>query len=360
MSEERTFHILVINPGSTSTKLSLFRNDREVLHQTWSHSMEDLKGFRSVAEQADFRSHFIDRFLGQKEIDVHIFDAVAARGGLLKPIESGVYSVNRRMREDLVSARFGEHASNLGALLAWAVSEKVGCPAFIADPVVVDEMEEMARLTGFPEIRRKSIFHALNQKSAAREVARMLGKPYEDCNFIVAHMGGGISVGAHRRGRVVDVNNALDGDGPFSPERAGSLPAGQLVELCFSGKYDREEIFRKVTERGGLVAHRESNNFKELKEAKDRGDNQARLIYEALVYKVSQEICKHGATLNGQVDRIILTGGMAMDNLFTRMIRKRVQHLTQVEIIPGEREMLSLALAVLAVLRKEMEQKEYV
>jgi len=359
MPDSDIFRILVINPGSTTTRLSFFKNDTQVFHHTYSHSNQELIIYRRVADQSQFRMKLILQFFKENCIDFGSLDAVAARGGLLKPIKSGVYRVNDRMREDLMMARYGEHASNLGAILAWDIARRAECPAYIVDPVVVDEMDDVACISGLPEIRRRSVFHALNQKSAAREVASEIGKSYEDCNFIVVHMGGGISVGAHRKGRVIDVNNALDGDGPFSPERSGGLPAGQLVELCFSGKYMKKEILSKITGKGGLVAYRGSNSFSDLKEAVAKGDKEASLLYDALIYQISQEICKHGATLKGEVDRIVLTGGLAQDRSFIEGIRDRVGHLAVVEVVPGEREMFSLARSVFAVLKKEEGEKEY-
>lgn len=351
--------ILVINPGSTSTKLSVFEGERECIQGNVVHSTEDLKPFRRITDQIEFRMALIRRFLQDNRVDIRTLKAVVGRGGLLKPIRSGVYRVNAAMLEDLRSGRFGEHASNLGGILAHGLAGEAHCPAYIVDPVVVDEMDAVARLSGLPGLERKSIFHALNQKSVAREVARKIGKPYTDCNFIVAHMGGGISVGAHRRGAVVDVNNALDGDGPFSPERTGGLPVGQLVEMCFSGKYTLAEMKRKIVGMGGLVAYRGSNNFQELKAASWAGDKNAKLLYAAMAYQVSKEIALHGATLKGAVDRIILTGGLAYDETFVGMIRERVSHLAAVEVVPGEREMASLAQATLAVLREIEPEGEY-
>jgi len=359
LGKKRVHKILIINPGSTSTKVSIFHNENEAFHRTYTHRIDELKPFKRIAEQAEFRLKLVRDFLHESGTASENLDAVIGRGGLLRPLEGGVYLVGQSMLDDLISGRYGEHPCNLGAILAREVAKSSGCPAFIADPVVVDEMIEVARISGLPEIRRRSIFHALNQKSVAREVARKLGRQYEDCNFIVAHMGGGISVGAHQRGRVVDVNNALDGDGPFSPERAGGLPSGDLIRICFSGRYTLEEMLQRICGAGGLVAYRGSNSFKELKEAAARGDGSARLLYEACAYRVSQEIYKHGATLKGEVDRIILTGGLATDETFVGMIYERVSHLAEVEVIPGEREMVSLASAALRVLRGEEKAKEY-
>jgi len=351
--------MLVINPGSTSTKLAVFDGEKEIFQQTIAHSLDELKIFNKISEQKDFRSSLIRRFLADNNIILDALAAVVGRGGLLKPMAGGVYRVNQAMLNDLNSAKYGEHASNLGGILAFDIAAEAGCPAFIVDPVVVDELEDKSRVSGMPEIERKSIFHALNQKSAAREVALKADREYHDCNFIVAHLGGGITVGAHKKGRVIDVNNGLDGDGPFSPERTGGLPVGQLVEICFSGKYTLPEIKKKNVGAGGLAAYRGSNDFSELKSAMKSGDKEAELLFAAMVLQVSQEICKHGATLMGIVDAIILTGGMANDKLFVEKVSERVGHLAPVEIIPGEREMLSLARGALSVLRKQVTGKEY-
>lgn len=353
------FRILAINPGSTSTKLSIFESEKETIQHTVSHPAGQLKPFQRIMDQATFRLDLIRAFLAAQLIELKSLQAIVARGGLLKPIPSGVYAVNQAMLTDLLEARFGEHASNLGAVLAYRLAREADCPAFIVDPVVVDEMEDIARLSGLPELKRKSIFHALNHKSAAREAARVMGKEYEQCGIIVAHMGGGISVGAHRNGRVVDVNNALDGDGPFAPERSGSLPVGQLVNLCYSGKFTLAEMKRKIVGNGGLVAFRGSNNFTDLKKAADAGDANAALLYEGMACKISQEIARHGATLKGRIDCIVLTGGMANDKDFTAKIIERVRHLAPVQVIPGEREMLSLARGAMAVLTKKDNLREY-
>ncbi len=351
--------ILVINPGSTSTKLSLFRGEEELDSVAAPSPAEELRGFARIFEQLPLRARAVEAFLTECEEKAAHLDAAVARGGLLRPLQSGVYVVDEAMLRDLESARYGEHASNLGAPLAHGVASRAGCPAFIADPVVVDEMDDVARLSGMPEIERRSIFHALNQKSAAREVAARLGRPYEECRLIVAHMGGGISVGAHAGGRVIDVNNALDGDGPFAPERSGGVPVGALVELAASGKLPIEELRRRIVGRGGLVAYCGTNSLKEAQDAADRGDLRAALAIEAMAYQVAKEVAMHGATLSGRVDRIILTGGMAQDGRFVRRIVERVSFLAPVEVLPGEREMLSLARNCLAVLTGALQPRRY-
>lgn len=351
--------LLVINPGSTSTKISWFAGDEERFSETLSHSAEELARFRSIAAQAPFRREAIDRFLVSHDLDPAALAAVVARGGLLHPLEGGVYAVNDAMVADLESGGYGHHASNLGGIIARAIADEVGCPSYIADPVVVDELDELARLSGLPDLPRRSIFHALNQKSAAREACRQLGRSYESSNLVVAHMGGGVSVGAHRAGRVVDVNNALDGEGPFSPERAGTLPAGQLVDLVLSGRHTETEIRRMITGAGGVVAYAGTNDARELIARAEAGDEHAELVLRAMCYQVAREISSHGATLAGSVDAVVLTGGMAHNDEIVSQISARVGFLAEVVVIPGEREMVSLAAAALGALRGEREVRAY-
>ena len=353
-------NILAVNPGSTSTKVAYFESESEIASESISHPAAQLQKAATLSAQCEFRIGGIRRFLETHHLDTTVLDAIAARGGLLKPIPGGVYRVNPLMLADLESGRYGEHPSNLGGIIAHQLAGATGCPAFIVDPVVVDELDDVARITGLPEIRRRSIFHALNQKSVARQIAHKLGRKYEDCNFIVAHLGGGISVGAHKHGRVVDVNNALNGDGPFSPERAGTLPALDLAQLCFSGNHTLAQIKHKLSGEGGLVAYKNTHDFRELTDRMNAGDTEASLLYRAMAYNISKEIAKHGATLEGKVDRIILTGGIAHNTAFMRLIRERVEFLAPVEIVPGEREMISLVQGVLAVLDGNEQAKEYV
>nr|WP_250160247.1 butyrate kinase [Caloranaerobacter azorensis] len=285
--------------------------------------------------------------------------AVVGRGGLLKPIAGGTYKVNERMLEDLKVGVLGEHASNLGGILAHEIASQLNIPAFIVDPVVVDEMEDVARISGMPELERKSIFHALNQKAVARRAAKELGKAYNEVNLIVAHLGGGISVGAHKNGRVIDVNNALDGEGPFSPERTGGLPVGDLVKLCFSGKYTLAEMKKKIKGNGGLVAYLGTNDAREVVKMIENGDKKAELVYKAMAYQVAKEIGSLAAVLEGKVDGIILTGGIAYDKRFTKWIIDRVSFISKVFVYPGEDEMIALAEGGLRVLRGEEEAKVY-
>ncbi|WP_431804916.1 butyrate kinase [Halobacillus andaensis] len=279
--------------------------------------------------------------------------------GLLRPIEGGTYEVNEAMLEDLRNGYNGEHASNLGGIIANEIAKELNVKAYIVDPVVVDELKEIARISGVPEIPRKSIFHALNQKAVARRTAEDLGKSYNQSRLIVTHMGGGITIGAHADGKVIDVNNGLHGDGPFSPERAGTVPAGDLVSMCFSGQYYREEIMKKLVGHGGLMAYLDTNDGVEVEKMIDHGDQKAKLIYEAMSYQIAKEIGSMSAVLEGNVDAIALTGGLAYGKAFTEAISKRVSWISDVLIYPGENELEALNEGTLRVLNKQELPKHY-
>jgi butyrate kinase (EC 2.7.2.7) len=317
------FKLLIINPGSTSTKIGVYEDEKPVLIETLRHQTEEIEKYETVADQFEFRKEVILNVLKEKNFDNNTLGAVVGRGGLLRPIEGGTYSVNERMLQDIKAAVRGEHASNLGALIANEIAKELNVPAFIVDPVVVDEMEDIARISGIPEIERTSIFHALNQKAVAKRYAKEQGKKYEDINVIVAHMGGGVSVGAHKKGRIVDVNNALDGEGPYSPERSGGVPIGDLVRMCYSGKYTLEEMKKKITGKGGFVAYLGTNNALEVEKAALAGDPKAKLIHDAMGYQVAKEIGKCAAVLSGKVDAIILTGGMAYGKPMVNVIKEK-------------------------------------
>ena len=354
------YKILTINPGSTSTKIAVYHNEESVFLKNIKHSSENLKDFDKIADQFHFRKDVILSELKDAEINIEEFSAVVGRGGLVKPIESGVYEVNDSMKNDLKDSPLGEHASNLGGLIASDIAESLpNARAFIADPVVVDEMEDVARITGHPEFKRHSIFHALNQKAIARAHAKSMDKKYEDLNLIVAHLGGGISVGAHRKGKVIDVNNALNGDGPFSPERTGTLPVGQLAEICFSGKYSHEDVKKMIKGNGGLVAYLGTNDAYEVEMMVRNGNEEAKLIQDALSYQVAKEIGAQSVVLKGQVDGILLTGGMAHNPMVVEYIRERVGFLANVSAYPGEDEMKALAVNGLRVLKGEEKPKVY-
>lgn len=351
--------ILAINPGSTSTKIAVFEDEKPIFHKTIRHSATELAQFHSVAEQYDFRKELILKELEQENIPLN-FNVVMGRGGLLKPMPGGVFKVNELMRQDILHAP-RQHACNLGGLIASELAASIeGCHAYIADAGVTDELDDIARVTGCPLLPKITIFHALNQKAVARKYAASIGKQYEDLNLVIAHLGGGISVGAHRKGRVVDVNNALDGSGPFSPERSGTMQAGELVNLCFSGKYTQKEITRMIFGKGGLMAHFGSNDAKTLSEEAKNGNKQVELVINAMLYNVGKEIAAMCAALCGNVDAILLTGGMAYDEEWMEIIKKQIGFLAPIFVYPGEDELEALAMSGLRVLRGEEAIQEYI
>jgi len=352
--------ILAINPGSTSTKIAVFHNTKEVFLKNIKHSTENLAGFEKITDQYAFRKQIILDELESASFDVNNIKVIVGRGGLIKPIPSGVYEVNKPMMEDLKVGVLGQHASNLGGLIAHDIANAIpGAKAYIADPVVVDELSDIARVSGHPMFERISIFHALNQKAIARQHAKSVSNKYEALNLIVAHLGGGISVGAHYRGRVIDVNQALDGEGPFSPERSGTLPVGSLVKMCFSGKFTQDEIKKMITGQGGLVAYLGTNDAYEVEKRAKAGDEQAQLVQDAMAYQVAKEIGAMSTVLEGEVDAILLTGGIAYGKPFVEAVSKRVRHIGPVYVYPGEDEMRALAMNGLMVYTGEVEPLEY-
>lgn len=353
------FKILAINPGSTSTKVALYDEERPLLDLTLRHTAEQVGQYANIIDQLGWRRELILTALAEHGFDVAELSAVIGRGGLIKPIPAGVYEVNEAMQHDLRRAR-REHASNLGGLLAAEIAQMAGVKAYIADPVVVDEMEDVARLSGLPDCPRRSIFHALNQKAIARLHCEKTGLIYERANLIVAHLGGGISVAAHKQGRVVDVNNALDGEGPFAPERAGSLPAAALANLCFSGDYTRRDIQKKLAGKGGLVAHLGSNSVMAILEHIEKtGDEHARLVIDAMCYTIAKQIGAMAAALCGRVDAVVLTGGIAYNAPIVEAIRERCAFIAPLAVYPGENELESLVTNALVVLRGVIEPKVY-
>ncbi|MBU5256153.1 butyrate kinase [Tissierella praeacuta] len=351
--------LLIINPGSTSTKIAVFDDEKSIFEETLRHSVQEISSFNKIYDQYEFRKNIIVNVLEKNNISIETLDGVVGRGGLLKPIEGGTYEVNDTMLEDLKVGYLGEHASNLGGIIAYEIAKEIGKKSFIVDPVVVDEMEEVARVSGLKEIERKSIFHALNQKAVARRHANKIGRKYEELNLIVAHLGGGVSVGAHEKGRVIDVANALDGEGPFSPERSGSLPVGDLVKLCYSGKYSLDEMKKMIKGNGGIVSYLNTNDAREVGQRIKNGDKYAELIYKAMAYQVAKEIGSCAAVLKGKVDGILITGGIAYDKEFTSWIEERVKFICDVTVYPGEDELMALAEGGLRVLRGEEEAKLY-
>jgi butyrate kinase len=356
---DKTYRILAINPGSTSTKIAVFDNEEPIFEEVIRHPTEEVKRYSTIYDQFGFRKDIILETIKNKSIDLSSIDAVVGRGGNMKPVEGGTYRVNAQMVEDLKIGVMGQHASNLGGAIAFDIANQLGLPAFVVDPVVVDEFEDIARISGMPEIQRKSKDHPLNQKAAARQAAAELGGEYSRFNFVVAHLGGGISVGVHKKGRIIDVNNALDGDGPFSPERAGGLPVGSLIDLCYSGKYTREEMRKKIVGNGGLVAYLGTNDGREVQRRIKAGDKHAELVYRAMAYQIAKEIGAASTVLKGDVDAIILTGGLAYDEELIGWIKESVSFIARVMVYPGEFEMLAMVQGVLRVFNGQEEAKEY-
>lgn len=352
--------ILAINPGSTSTKIAVYHNAKPVFLKSILHDPEALSRFKRIGDQYEFRKNIILKELKDSNINIHAIEAIVGRGGLVKPIESGVYNINDRLKKDLLEGVMGEHASNLGGLIAYDIAQDLpGCRAFIADPVVVDEMQDVARVAGHPRFQRFSIFHALNQKATARAYARLMNRKYEALNLVIAHLGGGVSVGAHRKGKVIDVNQALDGEGPFSPERSGSLPSAALAKLCFEGSLTLDEVKRMITGEGGYVAYLGTNSAYEVELLAQDGDEKASLIQDAMSYQIGKEIAAMCAVLHGEVDAIILTGGISHNPMVVEYIKKMVSFMGPVVIYPGEDEMHALAMNGLMVLKGEIKPKEY-
>ena len=352
--------ILAIDPGSTSTKIGMFRDLEMIFEVTIRHPVESLRRFPHIADQFEYRKEHILYSLREQAVNPRLIAAVVGRGGLVRPLPSGVYEMNESLSEDLRRGVMGEHASNLGGLIAQDIAYQIPTArAFIADPVVVDELDEVARIAGHPLFSRQSIFHALNQKAIARKHAEKAGRRYEGMNLIVAHLGGGITVGAHRKGRVVDVNQGLNGEGPFSPERSGTLPTGQLVDLCFSGDYSKKDIREMLAGKGGYVAYLGTNNAEEVEEAARKGDGMSRVIRDALVYQVAKEIGALSTVLEGDVDAILLTGGLSYSLSLTGDITRRVKHLSEVFVYPGEEELRALAWHGWAALTGREEIRSY-
>lgn len=351
---------LIINPGSTSTKIGVFEDETLLFEETLRHATEEIAKYDSIVAQKDFRKEVITNLLKEKNFDIHTLDVVVGRGGLLKPIPGGTYAVTDALVKDLVEAKRGEHASNLGGIIAKEIGDELSIPAYIVDPVVVDELADVARLSGHPELPRTSIFHALNQKAVAKRYAKEHGVNYEDLNLIVVHMGGGVSVGAHDHGKVVDVFNALDGDGAFSPERAGGVPNGELIKLCYSGKYTEKEMVKQLVGKAGFNAYLNTNDARDVEKlAFEENDAKAKLVYDAFIYQVAKDIGAQSTVLLGKVDQIIFTGGIAYSKYVISELTKRVSHLADITVYAGEDELLALAQGALRVLNKEEEAKVY-
>ncbi|XMB72316.1 butyrate kinase [Mycoplasmatota bacterium WC30] len=352
--------LLVINPGSTSTKVALYLNDKLIQEATLRHDVHELEKFETLIDQLDFRRQVILDFLIDHKYQINQIDIFVGRGGMLKPLfNGGTYLVTEKMLNDLRTCKYGTHASNLGALLASSFAKPLNRPAYIVDPVVIDEFEDISRVSGQKLIERKSIFHALNQKATAKRHAKMVGNTYENMNIIVCHLGGGISVGLHRQGRVVDVNNALGGDGPFSPERTGTIPTFPLVDLCFSGDYTKEEIKKLLVGKGGLVSYLGTNSGLEIEKRINDGDTEAQFYFEAMGYNVVKQIGALYFVCKGKVDAVLITGGVAHSKYFINYLKSYLDKIVSVYIYPGEDEMRALAEGTLRTLRKEEKLQAY-
>lgn len=356
---ENTYKFFVINPGATSTKVAVFENDKEVFAYSIQHSAEELGKFEKVYDQFDYRLGMIRALIKENHIDLSEFSAIIARGGNMKPVIGGTYKVNDEMLADMKVGYMGQHPNNTGGGMAKVLADEVGLDAYVVDPVTIDEFEPLARVSGTPLIERKSKCHALNQKAVAREAAKKLGKGYREINCIVAHMGGGITVGAHKKGKIIDVNNGLNGDGPMSPERAGGMPFCSIVDLCYSGEYTKAEIMKQFVGKGGLVAYLGTNDAREVVKRIEDGDENARLYYEAMAYQIAKEIGGAATVLEGDIDCICLTGGLAFDELLVSWIKERVKFLAPILMFPGEHEMVALAKGVMRVLDGEEDLISY-
>ena len=345
---------------SSTTKIALFEGNEQVFVKNIKHTTEEISKYATITDQYPFRRDVIIDELKAQGIDLHSIDVIMGRGGLIKPLKSGVYRINELMIEHLKMGYNGQHACNLGGLIAKSLANVIGLKdAYIADPVVVDEFNEIARISGHPDFERKSIFHALNQKAIARMYARDNGKKYEDLNLVVCHMGGGVSVGAHEKGRVIDVNQALDGEGPFSPERSGTLPMNQFLEACFSGKYTKQDMQKILVGKGGYVAYFGSNDAYAVEKAAIAGDPKAEMLEEAFAYQVAKQIGENAVVLKGKIDAIILTGGIAYGKPVVARIKRYIDWIAPVAVYPGEDEMAAMALNANMILNGEIEVQDY-
>lgn len=350
---------LIINPGSTSTKIGVFEDETLLFEETLRHSTEEIAQYASIVDQKDFRKQIILDLLAKKNFDINSLQVIVGRGGMLKPIPGGTYAVSDELLEDLKIGKQGQHASNLGGILAREIGDSIGVPSYIVDPVVVDELMPIARYSGVPELPRTSVFHALNQKAVAKRYAKEKGVSYDSLNLIVVHMGGGVSVGAHEKGRVIDVFNALDGDGAFSPERAGAVPSGALIKMCFSGEYTEKEVYKKIVGNGGFNAYLRTNDMRDVAKMIADGDAHADEVREAFILQVCKNIGSMACVLKGKVDRIIVTGGIAYNKEVVDKMEERAGFIAPFTVYPGEDELLALAQGALRVLNGEEEAMKY-
>lgn len=350
---------LIINPGSTSTKIGVFEDETLLFEETLRHSTEEISKYATIVDQKDFRKNIILDLMKEKNFDMKSLNFIVGRGGMLKPIPGGTYAVTDDLLADLKIGIQGQHASNLGGILAKEIGDSLNIPSYIVDPVVVDELMPIARYSGVPEFPRTSVFHALNQKAVAKRYAKECGKSYDSLNLIVVHMGGGVSVGAHQNGKIIDVFNALDGDGAFSPERAGAVPSGALVKMCFSGKYTEKEVYKKLVGNGGFNAYLNTNDMRDVDKMADSGDAKAAEIRDAFIFQIAKDIGSMACVLNGKVDQIIMTGGIAYDKYVTDGLTQRAGFIAPITVYPGEDELLALAQGALRVMNGEEKAMVY-
>lgn len=357
---QKQYRVLALNPKSTKTIISVFHNDLCIFKETIHHNTKFKNDMTALNNEVAIRKTQILRLLSDAGINMSKLDAVSAIGGLLRSIEGGTYLVTQDILIDLKNSFNGKHASNLGGILAYEIAQGLNIPAYIVDPPVVDELCHLAKFSGLPEIERISIFHALNQKAVARMAAKELNKTYENVNLIVAHLGNGITIGAHEKGKVIDVNNGLHGDGPFSLERAGTIPSEALISLCFSGEYSKEDIIRKITYKGGLKAYLNTDDLNEIEERIANNDEYAKTVVEAMAYQIAKEIGSMAAVLSGNVEGVVLTGELAKSKLLTDFITERVIWIADVFLYPGEYDLQAINAGTLRVLKNEEQPKEYV
>ena len=350
---------LIINPGSTSTKIGVFEDETLLFEETLRHSTEEIAQYASIVDQKDFRKKIITDLLKEKDFDIKSLGMVVGRGGMLKPIPGGTYAVTDDLLEDLKIGKQGQHASNLGGILAREIADEIGVPSYIVDPVVVDELAPVARYSGVKELPRTSVFHALNQKAVAKRYAKEAGKAYDSMNLIVVHMGGGVSVGAHEKGKVIDVFNALDGDGAFSPERAGAVPSGALIKMCFSGDYTEKEVYSKIVGKGGFNSYLGTNDMRNVIKMIEEGNEEAKTMFDAFIFQVTKDIGSMACVLNGKVDQIIVTGGIAYNAKVIENLKEKAGWIAPFTVYPGEDELLALVQGGLRVLNGEEKAMEY-
>lgn len=350
---------LIINPGSTSTKIGVFEDETLLFEETLRHSTEEISQYASIVDQKDFRKKIITDLLKEKDFDIKSLGMVVGRGGMLKPIPGGTYAVTDDLLEDLKIGKQGQHASNLGGILAREIADEIGVPSYIVDPVVVDELAPVARYSGVKELPRTSVFHALNQKAVAKRYSKEAGKAYDSMNLIVVHMGGGVSVGAHEKGKVIDVFNALDGDGAFSPERAGAVPSGALIKMCFSGDYTEKEVYSKIVGKGGFNSYLGTNDMRNVIKMIEEGNEEAKAMFDAFIFQVTKDIGSMACVLNGKVDQIIVTGGIAYNAKVIEALKEKAGWIAPFTVYPGEDELLALVQGGLRVLNGEEKAMEY-